>query len=601
MQTAARYTAGTCRHSEDDVADKDSENSIIDVEGDGQSAGVPAEGAMDVGGHEPLGTSSDGKRHWRESTITEPGLDSRGNVFFAAIEMTRMPMILTDPHQPDNPIVFANKAFLDLTLYEEAEVLGRNCRFLQGARTDPDSISELRNAVAADQSIALEILNYKRDGTPFWNAVFIGPVYDTSGKLLYFFASQLDVTRRRETERSYLQAQKMEAVGQLTAGLAHDFNNLLQVVNGNLELAQARSTDERVLRYLESARGAAERGAKLTGQLLAFARKTRLDPRPVDVSDCLNSFADVMESALGRKVELHFSLRRGLPKALLDPQQFEMAVLNIALNAKDAMPTGGVIELSTARIKLNGDAAARGLSPGEYVAVQVRDEGEGMTPEVIERAIEPFFTTKGVGKGTGLGLAMASGFVQQSRGRLEIESTPQQGTTVRMLFPVAAHDAHDLPSDPQPSGQPTSGSGTSGAHILVVEDSPEVLALAREILEEVGYRVTTAETGEDGLASFQAAADGSIDLVFTDLVMPGGINGIVLAQEIAKIAPDVPVLMTTGYNEELVADGPLRSGLDVLGKPYRRTDLLDRVRQALNRKGDGGPRRNASDFGSAEE
>lgn len=581
------------------MAEKDPENTIIDVEGNGQSAGVPAEGAMDSGAHEPLGISSDGKRHWRESTITEPGLESRGNVFFAAIEMTRMPMILTDPHQSDNPIVFANKAFLDLTLYEEEEVLGRNCRFLQGARTDPESVTALRKTVAANESIALELLNYKRDGTPFWNAVFIGPVYDTTGNLLYFFASQLDVTRRRESERSYLQAQKMEAVGQLTAGLAHDFNNLLQVVNGNLELAAARSSDDRVLRYLESARSAAERGAKLTGQLLAFARKTRLDPRPVDVSECLNSFADVMESALGKKVELHFSLRRGLPKALLDPQQFEMAVLNIALNAKDAMPTGGVIELSTARLKLNGDAAARGLTPGEYVAVQVRDEGEGMTPEVMERAIEPFFTTKGVGKGTGLGLAMASGFVQQSRGRLEIESTPGKGTTVRMLFPVAARDARDLPTEPQQTSKPSTNQ--SGAHILVVEDSPEVLALAREILEEVGYQITTAETGEEGLASFQAAPDGSIDLVFTDLVMPGGINGIVLAQEITKIAPDVPVLMTTGYNEELVAEGPLRSGLDVLGKPYRRTDLLDRVRQALNRKGDGGPRRNASDYGAAEE
>lgn len=581
------------------MTEKDSGDTPIDIEGDGQSAGIPADGAMDVGGHEPLG-GSDGKRHWRESTITEPGLDSRGNVFFAAIEMTRMPMILTDPHQDDNPIVFANKAFLDLTLYEEEEVLGRNCRFLQGAQTDPASVTELRSAVAADDSVALELLNYKRDGTPFWNAVFVGPVYDTSGKLLYFFASQLDVTRRRESERSYLQAQKMEAVGQLTAGLAHDFNNLLQVVNGNLELAVERSSDERVLRYLESARGAAERGAKLTGQLLAFARKTRLDPRPVDVSECLNSFADVMESALGRKVELHFSLRRGLPKALLDPQQFEMAVLNIAINAKDAMPRGGVIELSTSRIRLNGDADARGLTPGEYVAVQVRDEGEGMPPEVIERAVEPFFTTKGVGKGTGLGLAMASGFVQQSRGRLEIESEPNKGTTIRMLFPVAS-DAHDLPPERQRDTLPKTASGGSGAHILVVEDSPEVLALAREILEEVGYRITTAETGEDGLASFQAAPEGSIDLVFTDLVMPGGINGIVLAQEIAKIAPDVPVLMTTGYNEELVAEGPLRSGLDVLGKPYRRTDLLDRVRQALNRRGDGGPRRNPSDYGAAEE
>jgi PAS domain S-box-containing protein len=316
--------------------------------------------------------------------------------------MTRMPMILTDPHQDDNPIVFANKAFLDLTLYEEAEVLGRNCRFLQGSQTDRQMVAQLRDAVEAKESVALEILNYRRDGTPFWNAVFIGPVYDTSGNLLYFFASQLDVTRRRESEKASLQAQKMEAVGQLTAGLAHDFNNLLQVVNGNLELATARVEDERTLRYLKSARAAAERGAKLTGQLLAFARKTRLDPRPVEVSACINGFAEVLESAIGNEVELQLNLRRSLPKAVLDPEQFEMAVLNIAINARDAMPSGGIVEVVTGRVRLNGDAEGRGLSPGEYISVEVRDEGEGMPAHVIDRATEPFFTTKPTGKERGL-------------------------------------------------------------------------------------------------------------------------------------------------------------------------------------------------------
>ncbi len=194
-------------------------------------------------------------------------------------------------------------------------MLGRNCRFLQGAETSREQVAELRDAVETKGSIALEILNYKRDGSPFWNAVFIGPVYDTSGKPLYFFASQLDVTRRRETERSFQQTQKMEAIGQLTAGLAHDFNNLLQVVNGNIELLATRTSDEKSLRYLSRARTAPERGAKLTGQLLAFARKTRLTPREVDVSACINGFVEVLESSLGAGIELHLSLRRGLPHA----------------------------------------------------------------------------------------------------------------------------------------------------------------------------------------------------------------------------------------------------------------------------------------------
>lgn len=570
-----------------------------EIEGDGQSSGTPAQGSMDVGAREPIETR--GLHHWREATITEPGLNDRGNVFFAAIEMTRMPMILTDPHQPDNPIVFANKAFLDLTLYEEAEVLGRNCRFLQGAQTDREMVGQMRDAVAEKDSVALEVLNYRRDGSPFWNAVFIGPVHDTSGNLLYFFASQLDVTRRRESEKASLQAQKMEAVGQLTAGLAHDFNNLLQVVNGNLELATARVEDERTLRYLQRASGAAGRGAKLTGQLLAFARKSRLDPRPVDISACVNGFADVMESALGKQIELQLSLRRNLPKAVLDPEQFEMAVLNIAINARDAMPEGGMLELVTGRVRLNGDAASRGLVPGEYISVEVRDEGEGMPPHVIDRATEPFFTTKTTGKGTGLGLAMASGFVQQSRGRLEIESEVGRGTTVRMLFPVAAADAVEPETPPRATVLATPETVAPVEHILVVEDSPDVLALSKEILEEMGYKVSTAESGEEALTLFKSLEPGSIDLLFTDLVMPGGINGIVLAEKVSQLAPGLPVLMTTGYNEELVIEGPQASGLDVLGKPYRRSDLLDRVRQSLNQRGVTQQRRHPSDYGSAEE
>lgn len=547
----------------------------------GQSTGTPAEGSMDIGAREPIETS--GIHHWQEATITEPGFDARGNVFFAAIEMTRMPMVITDPHQDDNPIVFANNAFLDLTLYEKEEVVGRNCRFLQGAQTDRGEVAKLREAIEAEDSIALELLNYKRDGTPFWNAVFIGPIHDSSGKLLYFFASQIDVTRRRESEKTLLETQKMEAVGQLTAGLAHDFNNLLQVVNGNLELAAARVEDDRISRYIQSARTAAEKGAKLTGQLLAFARKSRLDPRPVDVNATIHGFCDVLESSLGKQTELQLTLRRGLPRAVLDPEQFEMAVLNIAINARDAMPNGGLIEIVTSKLLLDGDASSRELSPGEYVVVEVRDQGQGMPPHVAERATEPFFTTKGQGKGTGLGLAMTSGFVQQSRGRLEIDSKAGQGTTVRLLFPSATDGDPDKPVTSLPPVSAQADGDRAGAHILVVEDSTEVLALAREILEGVGYRVSTAETGEAALELFESLPSGALDLLFTDLIMPGGINGIVLAGEIARRAPDLPVLMTTGYNEELVAEGPMRAGLDVLGKPYRRSDLLDRVRQALNR------------------
>ncbi|MBK3398120.1 PAS domain-containing protein [Methylobacterium sp. IF7SW-B2] len=519
--------------------------------------------------------------HLKSATIREPGLDDRGSVFFAAIEMTRMPMILTDPRQPDNPIAFANRAFQDLTGYTQAELIGRNCRFLQGPETSRETVAELRQAVAERRAIATEILNYKRDGSPFWNGIFIGPVFDEAGEIVYFFASQLDVTRRRVSEQAYRQAQKMEAIGQLTAGLAHDFNNLLQVVTGNLELARGSVTSERAQRQLANAAGAAERGAKLTKQLLSFARKARLEPRPLNLNALVLAFAEVAESTLGRNVSVRLDLTPRLPAVTLDRTNLEMALLNVLINARDAMPAGGTVTISTAPVHLNGNGKARALPPGDYVALRVRDEGEGMPPGVAERATEPFFSTKGPGKGTGLGLAMAHGFVQQSRGRLEIETRPRSaeaegGTTITMLFP-AGHDASTEEEPVEPKAVLRRGDET----VLVVEDSDDVRALAREYLESLGYGVLTARDGEEALEILGREA--RIDLLFSDIVMPGSVNGLVLAERAGRLRPDLPVLLTTGYNEDLVAQGPATPTMDVLGKPYRKAELADRIRSALDR------------------
>ncbi|WP_239016933.1 response regulator [Sphingomonas ginkgonis] len=391
----------------------------------------------------------------------------------------------------------------------------------------------------------------------------------------------------------------MEAIGQLTAGLAHDFNNLLQVVDGNLELLGSHVENDRPKRYIDNARAAAEKGAKLTKQLLAFARKTRLSPRPTDLTQLVSDFIDVIESSLGSAIHLQLNLRRRLPRVMVDPEQLEMAVLNIIMNAKDAMPGGGTVTITTRSMHLNGDAAKRDLSSGDYVALEIADEGDGMSSEVIERATEPFFTTKREGKGTGLGLAMASGFVQQSRGRLDIESAHGEGTLIRLIFPIS--HAQPEPAEPvQPTSDHQAEDGAKiAAHILVVEDSSEVLELGREILESAGYRLSTAESGEEALRIFKSRDKGTFDLLFTDLVMPGGMNGLMLADEIGSIDPDLPVLMTTGYNEELVVAGPDRPTRDVLGKPYRRAELLDRIRQALSNR-HSGERRMSSEYGSVE-
>lgn len=566
------------------------------------ATGIPAGDALPDGSFTLTGHHQ--RRHWRESTIIDDDLADRGGVFFAAVEMTRMPMLLTNPRLTDNPIVFANKAFLDLTGYEEAEVLGRNCRFLQGPHTDREHVDQLRDAVSAGQPVSLEILNYRRDGTSFWNAVFVGPVTSTSGELLYFFASQLDVSRRREAQEGHRQAQKMEAVGQLTAGLAHDFNNLLQVVAGNQEMVLRELEEPKLRRRLENAQVATDKASRLTRQLLAFARKTRLDPKPVDLSQAVMGFSDLLHASAGATVDIQLNLRSRLPACLIDVAHLETALLNIVVNARDAMPRGGTITIATGKLHLNGDAAARELPSGDYVTLSVSDEGEGMSPALAARAIEPFFTTKEVGRGTGLGLPQVHGFLQQSRGRLEIESTVGRGTIVRMILPIdreAAGTDGRSPATPVVAAARVSPEARGeGEIILVVEDSEDVRTLARDHLIELGYQIVTAVDGDDALNTLERMSF-KIDLLFTDLIMPGSINGLALADEVRRRAPSVPVLLTTGYNEELAREGgPGASGADVLGKPYRRAELANRIRAAIDAPATGGPRRRPSEFGAAE-
>ena len=563
--------------------------------------GEPGQGTMDGGGLEPLGRP--GLHHWKQATIVDPTLHERGGVFFAAVEMTRMPMILADPRQPDCAIAFANNAFLDLTGYEEGEVLGRNCRFLQGAGTDPEAVRALREAIAAQRPVALEILNYRRDGSPFWNAIFMGPVFDQAGELIYFFASQLDVSKRRESEQSLRQAQKMEAIGQLTAGLAHDFNNLLQIVNGSLERMQARSQDQAAFeRHHAAAAAATARGTRLTHQLLGFARRTRLEPRSMDLSQLVHSFAELLDTSVGQRAELHLSLQRRLPPVRVDPTHLEMALLNIVVNARDASPDGGAITVTTKAVHLDG-AAAHHLRPGDYVMLSVTDEGTGMPAHIQARATEPFFTTKEPGRGTGLGLAMAHGFAQQSGGRLEIESETGRGTTIRMLFPKGPPDAEAAEEGNEPVGyqaKPIEG-GAMAPSILVVDDSPEITDFAHEALSDLGYRVVKAHNGEDALrlAEQAQAAGDPFSLVFSDVLMPGGINGLVLAERLRERMPAMPVILSTGYSDEMAQDGP-GGGFEVLGKPYRQSELIDRVQAALRRGARTGPGRTASDFGHIE-
>jgi CheY-like chemotaxis protein len=316
------------------------------------------------------------------------------------------------------------------------------------------------------------------------------------------------------------------------------------------------------------------RAGKLTQQLLTFARKQRLEPRLININNLVFDFSEMLARTLGGKIELRLDLRPGLPTCMLDATHLEMALLNVLINARDAMPDGGEVTVATAIVRGEDRLKAHGLPHGTYVSLCVIDKGTGMTPDVLRRATEPFFTTKG--PGTGLGLAMVHGFVQQSHGRLELDSKPGEGTKVTMIFPIA--DNAPAPRDEAPSGD---AAAARKPCVLVVEDNDDVRELAEQVLGMEGYAVQSAASGEQAMDLLRGGA--AVDLLFTDVIMPGGMNGLDLVEQARALRPGLPVLVTTGYMDEL-PQGGRGGGLDILAKPYRQEDLLARVRKGLEER-----------------
>jgi PAS domain S-box-containing protein len=518
------------------------------------------------------------------SSQTQGVKDKRSDIFFSAVQTTRMPMIITDPHQPDNPIIFANRAFAEMTGYELDELVGRNCRFLQGPETNRDSIADVRDGIAERREVATEVLNYRKDGSTFWNALFVSPVFDDRGELVYFFGSQLDVSRRRDAEDSLRQSQKMEALGQLTGGIAHDFNNLLQVMGGYLEMiigAELEDSKQAALvhRAAKHAQGATEKAALLTQQLLAFSRRQKLEGRTVNVNGLVLSMVDMAANTLGGEVELRTRLAKGLWNCKIDPTQAEVALLNLLINSRDALQGRDerVVTLSTSNVEVNDSALEKydQLPPGRFIRVCVSDNGSGMPPELISRVVDPFFTTKEEGKGTGLGLSMVYGFVKQSGGTVRIDSDVDKGTTVCLYFPAT----QDLVTrDASPSNMAMDKGGSE--RVLIVEDREDVAMLAEMLLEAGGYHTRTASSGKAALALVDGGE--KFDLLFTDLIMPGGMNGVVLAREMKRKLPRIKVLLSTGYAEaSLERTDAGGTEFDVLNKPYTKQQLLRKVRIVL--------------------
>ncbi|MBU1357518.1 MAG: PAS domain-containing protein [Gammaproteobacteria bacterium] len=525
-----------------------------------------------------------------EVDVETPGVDPigshRNDIFFAAIETTRMPMLVTDPRRHDNPIVFANRAFLSMSGYSSEEIVGHNCRFLQGPETSRAAVRAVREAIEDRREISLEILNYRKDGSSFWNALYISPVFNQNKEVVYFFASQLDVSRRRDAEEALGQAQKMEALGQLTGGISHDFNNLLQVMSGHLDLLRLKldrgKLDEQSLsREIDNIRNAIGKASILTQQLLAFARKQRLEGRSVNLNAIARGVKELTASTIGDRAEVAFELEPALGNCQVDPTQLEVALLNILVNARDAMPDGGKVTVKTRNVVVRTEDinAFAGLPPGDYVSLSVTDTGTGIPQAIIARVMDPFFTTKDEGKGTGLGLSMVYGFAKQSGGTVVIDSQEGVGTTVAMYFPVAKQVFH-APGDFTRRAAHRGGSET----ILVVDDRIEVAELSRDMLEGLGYKVHVANGGREALALVDSFAEGEKpDMVFSDLIMPGGMNGFALAREVRQRVPGIQILLTTGFagstDGSNADDG---AEFEIIKKPYRLADLARRVRMILD-------------------
>jgi PAS domain S-box-containing protein len=599
----------------------------------------------------------------------------------------------------DFPAIYVNDGFCRLTGFDRADIIGRNCRFLNEGLDDQAELEDLRAALGRKERCTVTVRNRRRDGGEFWNRLNIAPIRDRDGNVTHFVGVQEDVseikrlenrlkaafesltigcvgidlkgtvdmfnsaaeeifgydraevigrnvsmlmpeedrvhhdgfianyvatgerkiigvgrnvtglrkngetfpmhlgiaemgrgdrrtfigsvtdlTEMKLLERQLFQAQRMEAVGQLTGGVAHDFNNVMAIVLANAEFLEDAFGDNPELEDLVSPIIAAvERGSALTARLLAFSRQQVLSPVDSDVDELVEGMRDILARTLGEAVEFRYSATEGMWPARVDPAQFETALLNLAINARDAMPDGGVLSIATRNVTYDDYTLEMmpGLASGDYVAVSVSDTGTGMPPQVLERAFEPFFTTKEVGKGSGLGLSMVYGFAKQSGGYATIDSAPGQGTTVTLYLPGVP--GHSLPAETAEEAV-TIEPGTE--RILIVEDEELVRGVTARQLRASGYTVAEACDGPSALGIFR---DGQrFDLLLSDIVLPGGMTGVAVAEAARNLQPGLRVLFTTGYAAlPIVEQGGLNDEI-LLKKPYRKAILLSKVREVLD-------------------
>nr|WP_247887391.1 PAS domain S-box protein [Azospirillum sp. SYSU D00513] len=482
-------------------------------------------------------------------------------------KLSRDPFLIADR---EGHWLNVSPAWADILGWSEEELLGRTSEWME----HPDDRTKTRQEIGflSDGNTTLKFENrFRTKGGDYrwfsWTAV-------PSGEILYCVARDITEAKQLAAERESLEAQlhqsqKMEAVGQLTGGMAHDFNNLLQAMSGCLQLVGRRAGHVAgVQKILDSGRQAVDRGASMVRQLMAFSRRQSLQPEPFDVRDRLLGMRAFLDRALRADIQLEFDLEAGLWPVMADPVQFELTVLNLATNARDAIAAAGRVMIGAGNVECRGEDGLR----GGFVRVWVQDSGQGIPPEALERVFEPFFTTKAVGQGTGLGLAQVYGFCRQSGGSATVESVVGQGTTVTLLLPRAAAEPAI-----EAEARRVAVSG-NGLRVLLVEDDPVVAPVIVTALEDLGYSVARAATGEEALRRLQEGEP--VDVLFSDVVMPGTVDGIALAQAARELLPGLVVVLATGYSENQAG----MEGLPVLSKPYRIEDLGTVFQTELNRK-----------------
>lgn len=508
----------------------------------------------------------------------------------AALGTISQGITIADATTDDLPLIYVSPSFTVLTGYTTAEILGKNCRFLQGPDTNPDTVEAIRHAIALGHGIEVEILNYTKSGQAFWNHLAMSPVFDEYGTLTRFVGVQTDITEQRRLQSQLIQSQRLEAIGTLAGGIAHDFNNLLLVMQGYTSLLLRELQDPRHRDVAQRIQDAVERGADFTRHLLAYSRQQVNSPRFEDLTLLVRDALTLVTDVIGTDITLMTELAERLETIYIDPSQFEQIMINLVANARDAMPDGGTLVVRTESVVVEERMATSQseMEPGHYVMLEVTDTGAGMNKETLDRVFEPFYTTKAMG--TGLGLASVIGIVKQNLGFISAYSEVGLGSTFKVYFPVAVATSGSesasrigaASSDRAPHAGDDEDAEVRGSEtILVVEDDAEVRRLVVNALGELGYHVIEAISGRQGLELSRALAS-RVDVLLTDVIMPE-MNGRELAEQLVSDRPELKVIYTSGYPSNVLHDRDLLDDNTIfIEKPYSSRVIALAIRSLLD-------------------